>query len=255
MFTVLKARWVLLKIVFFTLAISIATLIDTALGRYKREQGDLRLRWWAKKLLDQVQLNYTVENTSDFNFEAGKPYIIMCNHSCLYDIPLIFLSLAGSIRMVAKKELFQIPIWGRGLQVAEFISIDRRNLKQSLKDLAYAKKMMQSGIIIWMAPEGTRSKDGRLLPFKKGGFKLAIETGATILPVGIIGAQNVLPPGTWHVKYNQQVSVHIGQGIDASRYDKKSIRKLMADVEHQIRSLSDNEMDAADEFQINNTAA
>jgi 1-acyl-sn-glycerol-3-phosphate acyltransferase len=72
----------------------------------------------------------------------------MSNHRSHYDIPLIFLSLPGSIRMLTKKELFNIPIWGRGLRAAEFLSIDRRDHAQAMKDMEYAKERMQSGIVL-----------------------------------------------------------------------------------------------------------
>src|SRR4029079_5554001 len=92
--------------------------------------------------------------------------------------PLIFAALPGSIRMLTKKELFRVPIWGRGLAAGEFVSLDRSQRQQAIRDLGAARDKMADGVILWVAPEGTRSKDGRLGSFKKGGFLLALENGA-----------------------------------------------------------------------------
>ncbi|MBF0276151.1 MAG: 1-acyl-sn-glycerol-3-phosphate acyltransferase [SAR324 cluster bacterium] len=230
--------WIMGRVVAYTLRITIVTIYEVYRGIYRREDGDSRLRWWAAKIMESVKLTYTAFNPFKVSFQPGKPYIIMSNHSSLFDIPLTFLGLPGSIRMLTKKELFKIPIWGKGMQVAEFIPIDRHNRQQAIQDLEKARKKMESGIILWVAPEGTRSRTGQLLPFKKGGFRLALQTGATIVPVGIRGANQVLPPGTWDIRLQQHVEVHIGSPIDATTYEHNAHEQLMKDVEKQIRELS-----------------
>ena len=222
----------------YTLRITLVTMYEVYRGIYHREDGDSRLRWWAAKILESVKLSYTAFNPFKVSFQPGKPYIIMCNHSSLFDIPLTFLGLPGSIRMLTKKELFRIPIWGKGMQVAEFIPIDRHNRQQAIQDLEVARRKMESGIILWVAPEGTRSRTGQLLPFKKGGFRLAMQTGAIIVPIGIRGTHEVLPPGTWDIRLKKHVEIHIGSPINTSEYEEKAPSQLMQDVEKQIRELS-----------------
>lgn len=235
----LRAIGVLLIGVFATLRISIPTMFEVARKTYRRDVGDQRLKWWSSKLLEHVKLSSQVVNKDRFEFKPGVPYIIMCNHSSLYDIPLTFVSLEGSIRMLAKKELFKVPIWGKAMEAGEFISIDRHNRQQAFQDLDRAREKMESGIILWIAPEGTRSKTGELQPFKKGGFRLAMQTGATIIPVGIRGAQDVLSKGTWNINMGQHAEVHIGKPIDSQQYGKREYPKLMEDVEAQILQLAD----------------
>ncbi len=140
--------------------------------------------------------------------------------------------------MLTKKELFRVPIWGRGLTAGEFISIDRHNRRQAFRDLEEARKKMESGIILWVAPEGTRSRDGSLGAFKKGGFMLALQTGATIVPVGIRGAHDVLPARSLALRLGQEAEVHVGEPIDASVYSIEQRDHLMAAVEAQIRRLA-----------------
>lgn len=207
------------------------------MGRGSRAYFDAQINAWAKRLVDVVRLQFTVVNQHGFRLESGKPTVLMCNHSSLYDIPLTFCAMKGSIRMLTKKELFRIPIFGIGMRASEFISIDRQNHERALRDLEVAKARMKSGIAVWISPEGTRSPNGELLPFKKGGFHLAIETGAQIVPIGIVGIHRVLPKGCFRMMLNIPVLFKIGKPIDASQYGVDSIDELMAEVRGSMVSL------------------
>jgi len=140
----------------------------------------------------------------------------MSNHASLYDIPIILASLPGSIRMIAKRELSYIPYFGTSLKHSEFIFIDRKNRLKAIEDLKIAKRNMLNGIVVWAAPEGTRSRNGVLGPFKKGIFKLAQEIDAIIIPVVIIGSRQLLPAKTWQFHPGQHIIVRIGAPIYAS---------------------------------------
>lgn len=234
----LKTVLILLRSVYLTLHISVSTIVDVYLGRYRREWGDRRMRWWADGLFDAIGLSCRVIGRERASFPPGRPCMIMSNHGSLYDIPLIFKALPGSIRMLTKKELFRVPIWGRGLKVGEYVSIDRHNRDQAMRDLADARRKMEDGIVLWVAPEGTRSRDGRLGAFKKGGFMLALETGAMILPVGIRGAREVLVPKTLGLNLGRTAEVRVGNAVDASRYTVENREALMTEVRRQIRELA-----------------
>ena len=222
-----------------TLGISLFAVYMRITNTYDRKLADRILRWWSGYLLKAVGVGYEVSNPHNVILEPGIPYIVMSNHRSHYDIPLIFVSIQGSIRMLTKKELFKVPIWGRGLKAAEFVSIDRKDHAQAMKDLETAKAQMKSGIVLWIAPEGTRSRTGALGDFKKGGFMVAIQTGATIVPVGIQNTEKILPPDTWAFHLNQQVRLNIGKPIDASKYDIEQRGQLMEDVREAIQTLAD----------------
>jgi 1-acyl-sn-glycerol-3-phosphate acyltransferase len=235
----LATLWIILRSIALTLAITIPTVIEVYRGTYRREVGDRRLRWWSARLLRAIRLRCRVVNPHGVEIPLGRPVILMSNHSSLYDVPLIFHALPGSIRMLTKKELFRVPIWGRGLTAGEFVSIDRTDREQAFRDLAAARAKMESGIVLWVAPEGTRSRDGRLGSFKKGGFVLAIETGATIVPLGIRGARDVLPAKTLRFELGREAEVRIGRPIDAAAFDLSRRDELMALVERELRALID----------------
>jgi 1-acyl-sn-glycerol-3-phosphate acyltransferase len=238
-----------------TLRISVPTVYEVYRGTYRRSDGDARLRWWSRHLLELIRLECKVLGAEHFVAAPGRPTILMSNHQSLYDIPLIFVALPGSIRMLTKKELFRVPIWGRGLKAGEFVSIDRHDRGQALRDLAEARRKMEDGIVLWIAPEGTRSRDGRLGSFKKGGFMLALETGARIIPIGIRGADAVLPPRTWNVHLGCAAEVRLGEPIDASSYTVAQRDELMAAVAERICALAGIERRDVDADATNGAAA
>lgn len=240
--TALQRAVVLTRSALVTLGISVVTIWEVYRGVYRREVGDRRVIWWSERLLDLVDLRCRLVNPKRVSIERPEPTILMCNHQSLYDIPIVFVALRGTIRMLTKKELFKIPVWGRGMQAGEFVSIDRRDREQALRDLAEARRKMESGIVLWIAPEGTRSRDGRLGPCKKGGFMLALETGATIVPIGIRGSGQVLPAGTFgRLELGCTAEVHVGEPIDTRDYTLETRDELMEEVARRIAELADCE--------------
>ncbi len=207
---------------------SASVLLDAKRGKLTREIVDQRCEVLGNGCLEEAQIDLVVTGLDQL--DLSKPYLFMSNHQSLYDIPILFAALKGRLRMVAKKELFSVPIWGPALQVSEFISIDRKDRYKAVQSLKEAARIMQSGINVWMAPEGTRSRDGKLLPFKKGGFMLALETGAQIVPVAIRGAGAVIPPKSFRLSLGHRVEVEFGQPIDASAYGTENRDALMRDV-------------------------
>jgi len=139
--------------------------------------------------------------------------------------------------MLTKKELFKIPILSMALNKGDFVSIDRQNRQQSIKDLANARKKLEQGIMLWIAPEGTRSRDGELHPFKKGGFHLAIETNAIIVPIVIKGINDILPSKTYQLTINGEVDVYIGKEFDSSEFTTEERNQYMQAVHAEMKSL------------------
>ncbi|MGQ3891631.1 lysophospholipid acyltransferase family protein [Legionella sp. CNM-4043-24] len=210
--------------------------------RINRPWVDAAIDIWINRLLDLVKVQCRVVNPHNVYPEAGKATIIMCNHASMYDIPISYKAFPGhSMRMLAKKELSRIPFLGKGMKAAEFPFVDRKNRNQSIKDLQYTHELMESGIVVWIAPEGTRSLTGRLGTFKKGAFITAIEAQATIIPIGIRGAYNILPAHTMQFNLNQTAEIHIGQPIDASQYSLNQKEELIQKVRESIKALAGEE--------------
>lgn len=194
---------------------------------------------WANWMIRIAHIDYTVINPQNVQPNDNQPTIIMCNHSSNYDIPLSFMAFPKeSLRMLAKKELSKIPILGTAMKRLEFLFVDRKNRSQAVKDLAEMQKLMNSGIVMWIAPEGTRSRSGHLLKFKKGGFITAINAKATIIPIGIRGAYNIMRPDSALLTLNPKAEIHVGTPIDASRFSMNDKDSLINQVREQIAQLS-----------------
>lgn len=235
----LMTLWIIIASAATTLYHCLVVLTMT--GRQRpdyRRRVDRVIRSWADSLIRIVDMRLSVKGREHWRPTPGRAYLIMSSHASNYDIPATYLALDGSIRMLAKRELLSIPIFGRAMRVAEFLFVDRRNHEQALKDLAFAKKKMEDGIILWMAPEGTRSRDGRLQPLKKGGFHLAFDTDAIVVPIGFRNIATVQPAKTLRWTLHQPVECHIGQPIDTRQFSKRDIPALMAEVREQLLVLT-----------------
>lgn len=234
----LRTAWIISSLFFYTAMASLRCICKYYFSTPTRVWSDKTIHHWVDQLLNSVKVKYKVVNPYQVQPEVGKTTILMCNHSSAYDIPLAFKAFPKhSIRMLAKKELSKIPLMGKGMAAAEFPFIDRKNRYQAIKDLAYAKQLMESGIVLWIAPEGTRSKDGKLAPFKKGAFVLAIESQATIIPIGIRGANNILPARTFNINLHQEAEIHIGKPIDTTNFTSDNKEELIQQTYETIKEL------------------
>jgi 1-acyl-sn-glycerol-3-phosphate acyltransferase len=222
--------------VFETLAISAPTVVDAVRGRVTVELCDARLRNWAKRLLDKAEVTRVVKHPE--RAATSEVFIVMSNHRSLYDIPLLFESFPGTLRMVAKTELFKVPIWGRAMRESGFIELDRHNRVRAKQGIDVARSRLEQGINVWIAPEGTRSRTGELGPFKGGGFRLALATGLRILPVGIRGTERILPADGALVNRGASVELEFGEPVDPARYGEGGRRDLMNVVRASVEAMA-----------------
>lgn len=234
----LRTLWIIVLSAFYMVNTCGRSVLKQRFSTTNREWVNMTLQLFVKRILNLVKVTCVVVNPHHVEPKAGQPTIIMCNHSSLYDIPLSLKAFPQhSIRMLAKKEMARIPIIGKGMTAAEFPFIDRKNRRQAMKDLEVMRQLLESGIVVWVAPEGTRSKDGTLGAFKKGAFITAIHTQATIIPIGIRGAHNILPARTHQFNLNQTAEIHIGEPIDASKYTLANKEILVSEVFDAIKKL------------------
>jgi len=207
--------------------ITAPTLVDVARGSLVRSAVDERARWFGRRVIDLLDVKLVASGAENV---PSRPVIYMSNHQSHLDIPMLYATLPSpTIRMLAKAELFRIPLWGRGLRGAEFVEVDRSNHARAVQSIEHAARLVREGVSIYLAPEGTRSRDGRIGKLKKGGFHLAIGTGAPIVPVAIRGTIDILPRGAKVMRSGQRVSVQIGQPIDVEGRDLSSLMTQVAE--------------------------
>jgi len=182
---------------------------------------------WAKTLLWLTHIRVDVIGRE--NVLMNRPQIFMANHQSDFDILIVLAHIPGQFRWIAKKELFKIPIFGRAMKSAGYIEIDRQNHERAMKSLEEAAQKIRDGKSVVTFPEGTRSKDGTIKPFKQGLFHLAIQAGVPIVPISIIGAHKIMPKRTLKVKPGR-ITMIIGRPVDVSGYTIETRGELIERV-------------------------
>lgn len=192
----------------------------------------------AEDILKTAEVDYQIHQHPALDFNRSEGYLFISNHESLFDLPLIFAAMQKNIRAIAKQELFRIPFFGKALEQAEFLPVDRNNPTNSARLFEIAQERLRKGTSIWMFAEGSRSRDGNLLPFKPGSFRFARETGATIIPTAILGTRRILPAKSSRLSLGQKVELRLGAPITTSAYTSHdAIKQLMNDTETAIRLL------------------
>lgn len=167
------------------------------------------------------------------NLEKGKSYVLIANHSSSFDVYAIFGWIGRPIRWVMKKELSKIPLFGWATRVSGQIAVDRSNSQAAIDSINRARKTLKPGVSIMFFPEGTRSKDGELKPFKKGAYHFAFDMRYDIVPITIKGANKVKKPGSLFGSPGKiEIIIHKPLKIDA--YKRKEMLILVDETKEII---------------------
>ncbi len=189
-------------------------------------------RFWTWLIVKFSGITLTVEGLN--RLDPERQYLFVANHQSNFDIPVLVQALPRfQLRWIAKKELLRIPFFGWAMWAAKHIPVDRADSLDALKSLKTAQERIAAGISVVVFPEGTRSADGKLLPFKRGGFLLAIKTKTAIVPVTINGTGKLLGRGQWRVRPGA-IHVTIAAPIAAADFPPGGLRGLSAQVREII---------------------
>lgn len=201
---------------------------------------DARGRWqhgcarvWSRLILKTSGIRVRVEGLENAN--PNQTTIYCANHPSAMDIPILFVSLPVQFRFLAKRPLFNIPFLGWHLRRSGHIPVDREHPREALKSLDQAAEKIQEGRSVVLFPEGSRSRDARMLPFKSGSFYLAIRAGVPIVPITLNGTRAVLKPDTYHVRPGQ-IQVILHPPIPTAGLTLNDVEALSERVRRQILS-------------------
>ena len=188
-------------------------------------------RLWARSILLASRVGVEVKGAE--NLEPDRTYVFAANHSSAFDILVLMGRLPFEFKWLAKEELFRIPVFGRGMKVAGNIPIDRSNPRAWVRSLNQVAEKIRAGTSVVIFPEGTRSKDGSILEFKRGGFTIAARSGVPVVPVSISGAHRVLPSKTLDLNPGP-IRLVLGRPIPTAGLDRAGQDEVMELVRREI---------------------
>jgi 1-acyl-sn-glycerol-3-phosphate acyltransferase len=188
-------------------------------------------RLWGKVALLANRVKVKVEGMDRLN---GKgPYIFMSNHQGSYDIFALLSHLPYQFKWLAKKELFSIPFFGWTMAAAGYISIDREGTRETVEAMNEAAQKIRDGMSVVIFPEGSRSPDGSVQPFKKGGFTLAIKSKVPIVPIAISGSRDIMPKDKLTAT-SGEIQMFVDDPIETQHCSSKDREPLMRKVRETI---------------------
>ena len=179
---------------------------------------------WSKSILWVCGIKIRVLGLE--NLEPETPRIYMVNHQSYFDIFTLLANLPVQFKFVLKEELMRVPFLGPAMRKAKYVGIERDDPRKAVKSMNEAADRFKEGSSILIFPEGTRSPDGQLQPFKPGGFHLALKIKGDIVPVSIVGTHRIVPKGSLRVQKGEATMV-IGKPILIKEYSKKTMDQLM----------------------------
>jgi 1-acyl-sn-glycerol-3-phosphate acyltransferase len=194
--------------------------------------GDLTrnlARLWARIALLGAFVRVRVEGAAKVPRDAVVVY--MSNHESWLDIPALLVAVPGQVRFLAKKSLFSVPFLGWAMRAMGFIPVDREHRATAVRSFEEAAERIRAGRSVLLFPEETRTTDGSLLPFQRGGFLIALKAALPIAPVGLEGARRCMPkhsyllrPGTIVVRFGELVPT-AGLGVTAKNQLMERVRR------------------------------
>jgi len=186
---------------------------------------------WAKVILFVCRVK--VEVTGVENVNADQPRIYMSNHQSYFDIFTLLAALPVDFKFILKQELMKIPLLGWAMKGARYISIDRGDGRKAIISMNNAANKIRNGASVLIFPEGTRSEDGVVGEFKKGGFLLAVKSGCDIVPVAISGSRDIVPKGSRKVNKGT-IHFRIGKPIPVVECSKREMNQLIERVRNEV---------------------
>jgi len=217
--------------------LTVAFGIPAILAAFVPPRGDWFLRFargWARSLLRVSGISVSVLHPERLRRGAG--HVVAANHESFCDIVVLLACLPFQVRFLAKRSIFRVPVLGWSIAAAGFVPVDRGDRSRGAATLDAALKRLRRGVSVVIFPEETRSRSGELSPFKKGAALLAVRSGLPLLPVGLAGTRQILPPDSLVMSPGRAV-VCVGEPIEPSGADSRGRRDLTSRLREEIAGL------------------
>lgn len=227
----LKACLYLLFFIPWTFFCAILAMISTLMDPSGRAYHRVALLWSKAALL---AAGTRIEVAGAELIPRDQPLVFMGNHQGNFDILALFQAIPQRFSWLAKEELFKVPVFGASLRSAGYIPLNRGDSRESLRSLDTAAQLVRKGTSVAIFPEGTRSNDGNLLPFKRGGFILAAKAGVPIVPFSISGSMQINPPDKLLLLRSGIIRVRFSSPVTANGKGSQQQTILMEKVRQAV---------------------
>jgi 1-acyl-sn-glycerol-3-phosphate acyltransferase len=217
-------------------ALSIASSLFDRQGYF----GHWCARTWSRLILATTGVHVDVRGLE--RLEPGRTYVFVSNHQSIYDIPVLFQSLPYQLRIIAKASLGRFPVLGWHLRRTGHMLVDRRRPDRA-RIFTWASRLTRNGLSLIVFPEGTRSADGRVAPFKGGSFLVALEAGLPVVPISVVGSRHVMLKGRL-ATYPGHVRVVVHAPIETKPLEGSDPRHLAARVHSIVAAEAETDVDA-----------
>ncbi len=225
-----RSAWIILASSVVTFIYSVLAIFSGLISPYS-ERTNAVVRGWAALVLKIAGITLEVHGLE--HIKPGQPYIFMSNHQSTFDIMSCLAVIPGAARFIAKQELFRVPVFAQGMRAVGMIPIDRGNSKKAKESLDKAVVEIKQGVSVIIFPEGTRTKDGKIQPFKKGGFILALKGGIPIAPMVISGAMQIMRKKSMFLDKGT-IRLEFLPPVDTTGYTYEQRNQLVQEIRTQI---------------------
>ena len=212
----------IVTVIFITFIVSSLIIILGIFGPYSKVIYYLA-KTWTNSILFSAGVKLRIEGLE--KIDKSKSYIFIGNHQSHFDVLSVFSAIPLTVRFMAKQELFKIPVFGWALYSSGTIRIDRSNRSRAIVSMNNALDRIRKGVSVVVFPEGTRSQDGKIRTFKKGGFVLAIKGGIPIVPISISGSRFILRKHSNRI-HPGEIKIVISDPLNTKDYSYQEREKL-----------------------------
>jgi 1-acyl-sn-glycerol-3-phosphate acyltransferase len=227
----IRIIWLILNMIFWTILLGLGGII-LSIFDWRRKIFGYIAHWWSKIVLWAASVPYTVHGLDGLDTRGN--YIFAGNHESAFDIPLTFAGIPFHLVSISKKELKWIPVFGWAMQVAGHIFVDRGQHGKAVSALDKAVTSLEKfPRSVLLFPEGTRSLDGEIHGFKKGGLILAIKSNIAVVPFAVCGTSAVVTKGSWNLK-PRPIELRIGNPIPTTGLEYEDRDKFVSQVRDEV---------------------
>ncbi len=230
----MKVRTILLFLTYVLIVLAMVPVLLACLLAGVRDPL-LAIGKWAMRLGTRV-LGLRLDVSGLDHVDLERSYLFMPNHISFLDGPMVFMLIPQPVRVILKKEVFRIPVVGPGMRFVGFVPVDRKGAKGGKVAIERAARLMkEKGFSFLIFPEGTRSRDGQLQRFRRGGFFLAIESGTPIVPISIKGTFEMMPKGSFFIRKGR-IRVTFHPAVPVEGYQAENLSELIDRVRSIIQT-------------------